>query len=89
MLVDISNRLARLVAVNDVLGLQTDEECRRALGFILLERLKQGQGVGHCGGVAKFALFPARYQREVALMTVTWPRADWGSPSAWSERFYD
>lgn len=89
MIADISNRLACLIAARDFEGLEGDEECRRALGIILLERYRNGQSMGHGEGVARFALFHSAHQKEVALMTLKWSHADWGSPKVWSERFYE
>lgn len=88
MITDISNRLASLLANRNFDALENDEECRRALGFLLLEKDRKREGLGHCDVVAKFARFPANEQRRVALMILKWPSADWGSPRIWSERFY-
>lgn len=88
MITDISNRLARFLANKDFDALANDEECRRALGLLLLEKDRKGQGIGHCDVVAKYARFPTASQRLVALMIVKWSGADWGTPHLWTERFY-
>lgn len=89
MIADISNRLARLLAARDFEALEKDDECRRALGVILLERHRKGQSIAHYDAVARFALFRSAHHRAVSLMTLTWPSADWGSPKNWPERFYE